>query len=66
MILIDQMHQPIQTLPHSEEKKPGVMLPADLIRRVKSAAALQGITLKQYIAEALEAKLQAEVVSTER
>jgi predicted DNA binding CopG/RHH family protein len=42
------------------------MLPADLIRRVKSAAALQGITLKQYIAEALEAKLQAEVVSTER
>jgi hypothetical protein len=61
-----QMTQTYQTVPQGEEKKPGLWLPVDLIRRVKVAAAQQGITFKQFAAEALEAKLKADAVGSGR
>jgi predicted HicB family RNase H-like nuclease len=33
-------------------------LPDDLIRRAKSAAALEGITLKDWVMKAIDAKLK--------
>jgi predicted HicB family RNase H-like nuclease len=33
-------------------------VPADLIRRAKSAAALQGVTLREWVLKAIEEKLR--------
>lgn len=33
-------------------------VPSDLIRRAKSAAALQGITLREWVIEAIQEKLR--------
>jgi predicted HicB family RNase H-like nuclease len=33
-------------------------VPADLVRRAKSAAALQGITLREWVLKAIEQKLK--------
>lgn len=60
------MNQTYQTVPQGEEKKPGLYLPVDLIRRVKVAAAGQDLTFKQYVADALEAKLKADAAPLRR
>lgn len=60
------MTQTYQTVPQAEEKKPGLLLPVDLIRRVKVAAAQQDTTFKQFVADALEAKLKADAAPLKR
>jgi hypothetical protein len=36
-------------------------LPAELVRRVKAAAALHGLTLKKYVAQSLEAAVRKDL-----
>lgn len=61
-----QTDQVDKTVAQGEERRPGLNLPVDLIRRVKSAAALQGVSFKQFVADALEAKLSTEAAAAKR
>lgn len=52
----------LYTVVHHHTVSQGVLnirgVPSDLIRRAKSAAALQGVTLREWVLKAIEGKLR--------
>jgi len=58
MMLLYLMAQTLQTVTQGEEKRSVLYLPSELLRRCKSEAALEGASLKQFVADALADHLE--------